>query len=128
VGLEQDQLSLVNTAEELLGRNSSGFGLEIQEYSLGIPCAGHATLLYPQRLALTSPRSGSSSVSIVYLWTKATDFVLYVSFLYDIKTFFILSPALLLSCQPSSHSFELSSKTVPTNPWHHVSMDLKSST
>jgi hypothetical protein len=32
LGLERDPLSLVNTIEELLGRNSSGSGLEIREY------------------------------------------------------------------------------------------------
>jgi hypothetical protein len=32
VGLERSPLSLVSTTEELLGRNSSGSGLEIREY------------------------------------------------------------------------------------------------
>jgi hypothetical protein len=32
VGLERGPLSLVSTSEELLGRNSSGSGLEIREY------------------------------------------------------------------------------------------------
>jgi hypothetical protein len=32
VGLERGPLSLVSTTEELLGRNSSGSGLESQEY------------------------------------------------------------------------------------------------
>jgi hypothetical protein len=32
VGLERGPLSLVSTTEELLGRNSSGFGLENREY------------------------------------------------------------------------------------------------
>jgi hypothetical protein len=32
VGLEQGPLSLASTTEELLGRNSSGSSLEIQEY------------------------------------------------------------------------------------------------
>jgi hypothetical protein len=34
VGLERDQLSLVSTIEDLLGRNGSGSGLEIREYGL----------------------------------------------------------------------------------------------
>jgi hypothetical protein len=33
VGLEWGPLSLVSTTEGLLGRNSSGFGLEIREYA-----------------------------------------------------------------------------------------------
>jgi hypothetical protein len=32
VGLERGPLSLVSTTEELLGRNSSGSGLEIRKY------------------------------------------------------------------------------------------------
>jgi hypothetical protein len=34
VGLERGPLSLVSTIEELLGRNSSGFGLENRYYGL----------------------------------------------------------------------------------------------
>jgi hypothetical protein len=39
VGLEQGPLSLISTIEGLLGRNSSGSGLEIREY-------GHGDLLH----------------------------------------------------------------------------------
>ena len=35
------------------------------------------TPLYPQKLALTSPTGGGRSVSIVRLWTKATELVNY---------------------------------------------------
>jgi hypothetical protein len=34
VGLERGSLGLVSTTEELLGRNSSGSGLEIREYGV----------------------------------------------------------------------------------------------
>jgi hypothetical protein len=37
VGLERGPLSLVSTIEELLGRNSSGCGLENREYGRGDP-------------------------------------------------------------------------------------------
>jgi hypothetical protein len=37
VGLERGPLSLVSTIEELLGRNSSGSGLENREYGRGDP-------------------------------------------------------------------------------------------
>jgi hypothetical protein len=37
VGVEQGPLSLVSTIEQLLGRNSSGSGLEIREYGSGDP-------------------------------------------------------------------------------------------
>jgi hypothetical protein len=35
VGLEQDPLSLMSTIEDLLGRKSSGSGLENRDYGLG---------------------------------------------------------------------------------------------
>jgi hypothetical protein len=37
VGLERSPLSLVSTAEELLGRKSSGSGLENRDYAGGVP-------------------------------------------------------------------------------------------
>jgi hypothetical protein len=37
VGLEWGPLSRVSTTEELLGRNSSGSGLENREYGYGDP-------------------------------------------------------------------------------------------
>jgi hypothetical protein len=37
VGLERGPFTLVNTIEELLGRKSSGFGIENREYGLGDP-------------------------------------------------------------------------------------------
>jgi hypothetical protein len=37
VGLVRGPLGLVNTIEALLGRNSSGFGLENLEYGRGDP-------------------------------------------------------------------------------------------
>jgi hypothetical protein len=36
-----------------------------------IHCTDHATILHPQKLPLPSPTSGSHSVGIVRLWTKA---------------------------------------------------------
>jgi hypothetical protein len=77
VGLERGPLSLVSTIEELLGRNSSGSGLENREYGRGNPLRSPRDTLYPQKLALTSPTSGGRSVSIVRLRTKATEFVLF---------------------------------------------------
>jgi hypothetical protein len=57
MGLEQCLLSLMSTIEELLGRKSCG------------------NTLYPQQLALSSPKSGCRSFSIVHLWTKTMEFV-----------------------------------------------------
>jgi hypothetical protein len=63
----------MSTTEELLGRKSSGSGLENQEYDHRDPsCWPHDTL-YPQKLVLPSPTSGGCSVGIVCLRTKATE-------------------------------------------------------
>jgi hypothetical protein len=77
VGLERGPLSLVRITEELFGRNSSGSGLENQEYGRGDPLRWPRNTLYPQKLPLTSPISGGHSVGIVRLRTKATEFLLF---------------------------------------------------
>jgi hypothetical protein len=74
VGLERDQISLVNTIEELLLRKSSGSGLESREYGRGDPSRWLRGTLYPQKLALTSPTSGGRSVGIVRSRPQATEF------------------------------------------------------
>jgi hypothetical protein len=66
-------LSLMSTIEELLERKSSGSGLEMLKY--GRRDLSRDTL-YPQKLTLTSPTSGSRSVGKVRSRTKATEFVL----------------------------------------------------
>jgi hypothetical protein len=43
--------------------------------TIGIRRADHAISLYPQKLELTSPRSGSLSVGIVRSRTEATVFI-----------------------------------------------------
>ena len=45
---------------------------------MGTRCADHATPVYLQKLALTSPTSGGRSVGIVRSRTKATEFVCFV--------------------------------------------------
>jgi hypothetical protein len=79
VGLERGPLSLVSTTEELLGRNSSGSGLEIREYVLGILHADHMAPSIYKKLALTSLTSGVRSAGIVRLRTEATE--LFIQFL-----------------------------------------------
>jgi hypothetical protein len=49
-------------------------GIENQDYGHGDPLHWPHDTLYPQKLALTSPTSGGSSVGIVRLRTKATEF------------------------------------------------------
>jgi hypothetical protein len=73
VSLERGPLSPVNTTEGLLGRNSSGSGLENREYGRGDLLRWPRDILYPQKLALTSPTSGGRSVGIVRLRPKATE-------------------------------------------------------
>jgi hypothetical protein len=73
-------LSFVSAIEELLGRKSSGYGLENREYGRkGSSCWPRNTLYRP-KLALTSSRSSDRSVGIVRSRTKATEFVCFVWF------------------------------------------------
>jgi hypothetical protein len=74
VGLEPGPLSLVSTVEELLGRESSGSGLESREYCHRNLSRRPCGILYPQNLALTSPTSGGRSVGIVCSRAQAKEF------------------------------------------------------
>jgi hypothetical protein len=74
VGLERGPLSLVSTIEELLGRKSNGSSLESREYGRRDTSLWPRDTLYPQKFALTSPKSGGRSVRIVRSRTKATEF------------------------------------------------------
>jgi hypothetical protein len=73
VGLERGPLSLVSTTEELLGRKSRGSGLEFREYSRRDPSRWPRGTLYPQKLELTSPSNGGSSIGIERSRTQATE-------------------------------------------------------
>jgi hypothetical protein len=66
-GVHSASWALVSTIEELLGRNSSGSGLENREYGRGDPLLWPRDTLYSQKLALTSPTCGGRSVGIVRL-------------------------------------------------------------
>jgi hypothetical protein len=74
VGLERDPLSLVSTIEELLGRNSSGFGLENRDYGREDPLCWPRHTMYLQNLALISSTTGGHSVDIVRWRTNDTEF------------------------------------------------------
>jgi hypothetical protein len=73
-GLERGPLSLVSTTEELLGRKSSGSGLESREYSRRDHSRWPRGSLYPQKLALISLASDGRSIGIVRSRTQATEF------------------------------------------------------
>jgi hypothetical protein len=74
VGLERGPLSLLSTIEELLGRKSSGSGLESREYGHRDPLHWPRGSLYSQKVSLTSPTIGGHSVGIVLSRTQATEF------------------------------------------------------
>jgi hypothetical protein len=65
VGLELGPLSLVSTTEQLLSRKSSGSGLESREYGLRDPSRWPHGNIYPQKLDLTSLKSGGRSVGVL---------------------------------------------------------------
>jgi hypothetical protein len=67
----------MSTIEELLGRISSGSGLENREYGRRDPLCWPRGILYRQNLALTWPARGGRSVGIVCSRTKATELVSY---------------------------------------------------
>jgi hypothetical protein len=75
VGLERGPLSLVSTIEELLGRKSSGFGLERRAYCRRDPSRSPSGTFCLQKLALTSSTSGDRSAEVVLSWAQATEFV-----------------------------------------------------
>jgi hypothetical protein len=64
----------LSTTEELLGRKSSGSGLENREYGRRKPSRWPCGTLYPQTLALPSPTRGGRSVGKVRSRTQATEF------------------------------------------------------
>jgi hypothetical protein len=57
-------------------------GLETENTAVGIRCADHATPLYAQNLALTSPTNGDRLVGIVRSLTEATEFRLFMLLVY----------------------------------------------
>jgi hypothetical protein len=80
VGLERGPLSLVSTTEELLGRKSSGSGLESREYDRWDPSRRPRGTLNPQKFPLTLPTIGGRSVGIVHSRTQAREFSFFLKF------------------------------------------------
>jgi hypothetical protein len=77
MGQEWGPVSLVSTIEELLGRNSSGSGLENREYGRGDSLRWSRDTIYRQKLAPISPTSGGRLVGIVRSRIKDTEFVCF---------------------------------------------------
>jgi hypothetical protein len=78
VGLERVPLRLMSTIKELLGKNSSSFGLENREYGRGDPLRWPRDTLCPQKLALTLPTSSGRSVCTIRSRTEVSEFILCV--------------------------------------------------
>jgi hypothetical protein len=74
VGLERGPPSLVSTIEELLGRKSTGSGLDNRENGRNDPTRWLRGILYPLKLALSSPTRGCRSVGIVRSRAQVTEF------------------------------------------------------
>jgi hypothetical protein len=72
VGLERGPLILLSATEELLGRKSSGSGLEKREY--GRRGSAALTMRHPlyAKVGITTPTSGGRSVGVVRVRTQAT--------------------------------------------------------
>jgi hypothetical protein len=64
----------VSTTEELVGRKSSGSGLQSREYGSRDPSRWPRGTRHPQKLALTSPTSSCRSVGMVRSRTQAAGF------------------------------------------------------
>jgi hypothetical protein len=77
VGLERGSHSLVSTTEQLLGRNSSGYGLESREYGRRDSSRWPRGTLYPQRVGTNFADKRQSLGRIVRLKIEATEFVCY---------------------------------------------------
>jgi hypothetical protein len=73
MSLERGPLSLVSKTEELLERKNSGSGLESREYGRRGPSDWPRITIYPQKLALTSPKNSGRSVGIVRSRTQAKE-------------------------------------------------------
>jgi hypothetical protein len=78
VGLERGPFSIVSTIEELLGRNSSGSCLENREYGCGDLLSWPRNTLYLQKVGTNFANKRRSLGRIVRLWTKATEFTMFI--------------------------------------------------
>jgi hypothetical protein len=75
-GLGRCKFSFVSTTEELLGRNSSGSGLENREHGHENTLRWPRDTLHMHKLTVTSPTSGVRSVGIVRSRTQATELLI----------------------------------------------------
>jgi hypothetical protein len=76
VGLDRGPLSLVSTIEELLGRKSSGFGLETREYGRREPLYWPRNTLYPQNVSINFDEQRRFLGRYIRSRTQATELLL----------------------------------------------------
>jgi hypothetical protein len=109
VGLERGPLSLVSTIEEVLGRNSSGFGLESREYSRKDSPRWPRGTLYPQKAAtnFVDKRRSLGQYSSLADWGHG---VFLHTFSFTTVTFYSFHlPYSFSSCNNLSHIYWLCS-------------------
>jgi hypothetical protein len=120
-------LRLVSTTGELLGRKSSGSGLENRGYDRRQPSRWPRGTRYPQKFALTSPTSGGPSVGIVRSWTQAMEFSssfncnCTCNILIVILHHFFVQYNYLIILTDDSWRLEFQFLSVPTTPCHRLS-------
>jgi hypothetical protein len=125
VGLERGAVNLVSTSEELLGRKSTGSGLEIREYGLRDPSRWPRGILYLQKLVLTTLTSDGCSVGIVRSRTQSTEFRISFFFTCSTRDLCALLADLvwrdfLSQCSVLNHSVRSSSTLSPRSILGHV--------
>jgi hypothetical protein len=118
VGLERGPHNLVSTTEELLERKSSGSGLESREYGRRDSSRSPRGTLYPQKLALTSLTSGSSSVGIVRSRTQDMEFSFLTASISDLATILRGESSLAVQLTTISHAPQYTyTSTVRKSSW-----------
>jgi hypothetical protein len=123
VVLERGPLSLLITIEELLGRRSSGSGLESREYGRRYRPRCPRGTLYPQNLVLSSPTSGGLSLGIVRSQIQATEFFFSTNvFCVSLCLCFLLSAHLCASLHsfPPLQSYHTASSSQYPDPGNPV--------
>jgi hypothetical protein len=81
MGLECGTLSLMSTIGSYLEEKVAALVQKTEITAVGIRRADYTTPFYPQKLALTSPKSGGRSDFRVRLRIKATKLLLFLSYI-----------------------------------------------
>jgi hypothetical protein len=120
VGLERGPLSLVSTIDDLLGRKSSGSGLESREYGRRGRHAAHVAPSISKKLTLALPTSGGGSVGIVRSRTQATPFSSYFQHLHNLTAYVVCKEWVRIHTAPTLRP--TISTTSPYLPKAHINV------